>query len=89
MSQNNDIFLTTFDIIGMLITHEEYNYLDRFTKDSMKIIQDRGLTMISKIDMFENTYGCVVPPDLSGDTTTYQRLRLITKTLARIIYGSQ
>ncbi|SMN19557.1 similar to Saccharomyces cerevisiae YBR140C IRA1 GTPase-activating protein that negatively regulates RAS by converting it from the GTP-to the GDP-bound inactive form [Maudiozyma saulgeensis] len=85
LEQNHQTVIVAFDIIGMLVTFEEYTELERYHTESLDALAHRGLTMISKIDIFDSITGdsrYMVNHNYSK--VIYERKRLLTMILARM-----
>ncbi|CAB4253634.1 GTPase-activating protein IRA1 [Maudiozyma barnettii] len=85
LEQNYQTVIVAFDIIGMLVTFEEYTELERYHDESLDALARRGLTMISKIDIFDSVTGdsrYMVHNNYAN--VIYERKRLLTMILARM-----
>lgn len=85
LEQNVQTVLVAFDIIGMLVTFDEYNRAEQFYQETLESLEKRGLSMISKIDLFDNSMSEKQYITQGGfKKVLYNRKRLLTMILARM-----
>ncbi|GMM57285.1 GTPase-activating protein [Maudiozyma humilis] len=86
LEQNYQTVLVAFDIIGLLVTFPEFDELETYYEESLESLRKRGLTMISKIDIFDNGAGGDTPYIIQDNygKVLYERKRLLTMILSRM-----
>lgn len=86
LEQSYQTVLVAFDIIGLLVTFPEFDELETYYEESLDSLKKRGLTMISKIDIFDNAAGGNSPYIIQDNygKVLYERKRLLTMILSRM-----
>lgn len=85
LEQNHQTVIVSFDIIGMLVTFEEFTELEQYHEETLDALSRRGLTMISKIDIFDSVTGdSRYMVHNNYNKVIYERKRLLTMILARM-----
>lgn len=78
-----------FEIVGMLVMYDEFDDLDKFNDRSVQLLRSRGLLSITKINIFARTFEDIMAALQDNSSEIYQRKRLTTLIISKIIHDSQ
>ncbi|KAL3229776.1 Inhibitory regulator protein IRA2 [Nakaseomyces bracarensis] len=74
-----------FEIIRLLVLHPEFEKLDDFYEETLKKLEERGLSFIAKVDSLEQDSKFLVSAFFESPEVIYKRKRLTTQIVAVLI----
>ncbi|CAI4055633.1 GTPase-activating protein IRA1 SKDI_02G2510 [Saccharomyces kudriavzevii IFO 1802] len=84
LEQSSEAVALSFEIIGMLVTHSEFNYLETFNGEMIDLLKKRGLSVVKPLDIFDQDHLEKLEGEGEHQIAIYERKRLATMILARM-----
>lgn len=89
LEQQSDSSTIAFEIAGMLVMHDDFDILDIYNKDSVQLLKSRGLFSLTKVNIFGRSFEDIMNSLQENSDQIYNRKRLTTLIISKIIYQSQ
>lgn len=80
----SDCVVVSFDIIRLLVKYPEFNNMEKFHRETVQIIKQRGLQAVTKIDEYDQSSTDLFTKLEANADLIYNRKRLITMILSRM-----
>lgn len=84
LEQSSEAVAVSFELIGMLVTHSEFNYLEEFNDEMVELLKKRGLSVVKPLDIFDQEHIEKLKGEGEHQVAMYERKRLATMILARM-----
>ncbi|EJS44753.1 ira1p [Saccharomyces arboricola H-6] len=82
LEQSSKAVALSFELIGMLVTHSEFNHLEEFNDEMTELLEKRGLSVVRPLDAFNHDNLEKFKRD--HHVSIYERKRLATMIIARM-----
>ena len=84
LEQSSEAVAVSFELIRMLVTHSEFNYLEEFNDEMVELLKKRGLSVVKPLDIFDQEHIEKLKGEGEHQVAIYERKRLATMILARM-----
>lgn len=80
----SDCVEVSFDIVRMLVKYPDFNNLENYHKEMVKMIERRGLGAVTRIDLYDQNANDIVSKLEASSELIFNRKRLMTMILSRM-----
>ncbi|CCF59180.1 hypothetical protein KAFR_0G01460 [Kazachstania africana CBS 2517] len=84
LEENAATVSVAFDIVGLSVTHEEFNYMEDFGLKSSEYIDKRGLSIIKDVEVFKQNYEDIMIDFQADPRLIYENKKLTLMILSRM-----